>query len=161
MIVILEKDKYRYIKHEHESQMRVQKRDIYGETWLDKYSIFIDGSGFMACTCPGFKFHAKQCKHVKTAAPAIAEFNNKIQQVKLEKVDMFALWNQIEILIQEGYRKIYVNDISNLRKAEKWVGDMRKKMPLQAPWSSKATCTVEELIAIKKEIETELNNFAP
>jgi len=156
MNIILKTVNYRYTKHNHESLIRVEKPTING--WKQAYSIYLE-EGFMACTCPGFKYHRKQCKHLHTVVPAIKQYQENQKSVEDNALKMFTVWSEIEILIQQGYRNIYKNDIVNRSKAGKWVNKMRKLLPIDPPWSSTTTCTLEELNKIKTIVDNKIEKM--
>jgi hypothetical protein len=131
MRLLIENNDYRYQMTANGSVVVSKAR---GGSWLASYTIYINHDGYITCSCQGFKYHNRQCKHVE----AVAEFLEKSDQDLLQMhkdswVEKISLYRESEALLHQGYWLILrreSNFDAKYIKAGRWMEGMKQFLPL-------------------------------
>jgi len=126
--------------------IKVYKSDVHS------YTIMLDEQELLICSCPGFKYHNGNCKHITTILPILKTINwfEEEDNNRKERLEKFELNTLIEILIQTGYRTM---KDKNIMLAKKWVQDKFKQRPTR-PWinSMPISSYVNFINSLRKEV---------
>jgi len=122
----IKKNGYRYQQKGDNFLIEVSKEQ--GSQWIPAYYISLDGQGLLQCSCPGFKYHHKQCKHVDAVVGILAKENIKpTKKTTADRIKKHGM--RVEMIIAEQWMYQYARQVIGNKKASKLVNKMRKLLP--------------------------------
>lgn len=120
---------YKYTQDDDAYYIKVWK--FKSSNWKHAYTVGTDYQGLLKCSCPGFKYHSGQCKHITKMVEYMKENDTCLNEIPdKDRINKFNVHNNIEALINWIYEYKRRTD---LEAAKKLVRKLRKERP-EPPW---------------------------
>ena len=142
------KDNYKYIQKGERFLIEVLKNKK--GNWFSAYMITLDANELIKCSCPGFKYHNKQCKHVDEVIGYLkTEEGKSFGKKDKDGLEKFEAYTELQIADQWMYH--YARKAVGVEKAVKLVNKIRKLFP-PAPWGNEIV-SLDDIINVRKMVE--------
>lgn len=135
--VLVENSDYKYVLNDTGTVAVFKNKG----QWVHTYTVGVDRNEMLYCSCPGYKFHNRQCKHIEEVAEYLQVNKMDLMNEALSNhVDKLFLYRETEAWLHIGWVKF-----EDKVEAKKWIDPLKEMLPLHPINENFDLQTIEEM----------------